>query len=74
MPGEVSGIDQRGFRSIISNGWKKQTIEKLRAIRLSEGVPTFEGTPSQISTKNLVSQFDAKDYNLMSRFSSPGRS
>ena len=53
--------------ALLAMGGRNRQLETLRDLRLTEGVPTFEGAPAQIAAKNLVSHFDTKDYNLMSR-------
>ena len=39
----------------------------FETFKLTEGVPRFEGTPAQLAAYQLVQNFEAKDYELMSR-------
>ena len=48
-------------------GGRKKQLEILKRLKLTEGVPRFEGSPTQLAAYQLVQNFEAKDYELMSR-------
>ena len=48
-------------------GGRKKQLDVLKRLKLTEGVPRFEGTPAQLAAYQLVQNFEAKDYELMSR-------
>jgi len=53
--------------AILVMGGRAKQLEILKKIKLTEGVPRFEGTDSQLAAYQLVQNFDPKDYELMSR-------
>ena len=53
--------------AILVMGGRNKQLQKLKKIKLTQGVPRFEGTPSQLAAYQLVQNFEPKDYELMSR-------
>ncbi len=53
--------------AILVMGGRAKQLETLKKIKLTEGVPRFEGNDSQLAAYHLVQNFSPKDYELMSR-------